>query len=140
LQGDADNHLAQGGARDRVRTAQSLRAQQRVNPKRASLPDNPVQQKRGGLRDLVILHEELLELVNDQQHARQRHLPAGALVTGQVLHAELAEKVAAPAQFIVEPLQDAQAELPVTLDRDHARVGQAMSGITLELNPLFKID
>jgi hypothetical protein len=67
LEGDADDHLAQRGARDSVSAAQSLRAEQDVDAERAALPDDAVQQQGGGLGDLVVFHEEFLELINHEQ-------------------------------------------------------------------------
>ncbi len=46
LEGDADDHLAEGGAGDRVGAAQGLRAEQHVDAERAALPDDAVQQQR----------------------------------------------------------------------------------------------
>ena len=99
----------------------------------------PVQQQRRRLRDLVVLDEELLELVNDQQRPRDRLGAAGPLVAGEVLHAELAEQVAAALQFVVHALQHAQAELPVALDGDHPRVRQPVGGVALELDALLEV-
>ena len=86
----------------------------------------PVQQQRRRLRNPVVLDEELLELINDQQRPRDRLGAAGPLVARDVLHAELAEQVAAVLQFVIHPLQDAQAELAVALDGHHPRMGQAV--------------
>ena len=78
------------------------------------------------MRNVVILDEEFLELIDDQQRARHRFGAAGALVAGDILHAELAEQIAAPAQFLIDPLQHAQAEFAIALDGDHARMRQAL--------------
>ena len=83
-------------------------------------------QQRGGLRDRVVLDEEFLELVDDQQRARHRLGAAGALVAGDVLHAELAEQIAAALQFLIHALQHAEAEFAVALDGDDAGVRQAL--------------
>jgi DNA polymerase III epsilon subunit-like protein len=93
-----------------------------MDAKRAALPDDAVQQHRRALRDAVFLGEKFLELVNHQQRARHRLGAARPLVTGHVLRAEFAEQIAAPAQFLIHPLQHAQAEFAVALDGDHFRV------------------
>ena len=77
------------------------------------------------LRDLVVLDEELLELVDDEQDAGQGVAAlVGLAVAVEVLDAEVAERVAAVLQLDVEPLQHAQAELALALDGDHPGVGQ----------------
>ena len=64
---DADDHLADGGAGQRVSAAQCLRAEQHVNAKGAALPDNAVEQNGSALRDTVFLRKIFLEFVNQQQ-------------------------------------------------------------------------
>ena len=54
--------------------------------------------------------------------------------------AQLAEQVAAASQLGVQPLQHAQAELPLALDGDHPGVRQAAAGVGLELDPLLEVD
>ena len=88
----------------------------------------------------VVLDEELLELVDDQQRARHRLGAAGLLVAGDVLHAELAEHVAAPLQFLVHALQHAQRKLAIALDRHDARVRQPLRGVALELDAFLEVD
>ena len=53
-----------------------------------------------------------------QQRARHRLRAAGPLVAGDVLHAEFAEHVAAPPQFLVDALEHAEGEFAVALDGD----------------------
>ena len=72
LQGDPHGHLAQRAAGQRVGAAQGLRAQEDVDAEGPALADQAVEQQRDLLRDLVVLDEELLELVDDQQDARHR--------------------------------------------------------------------
>ena len=67
LQGDPHGHLAERAPRQRERPAEGLRAEQDVDAERPALPDQAVEQERGLLRELVLLDEELLELVDDQQ-------------------------------------------------------------------------
>ena len=58
----------------------------------------------------------------------------------EVLHAQAAELIAAGAQLGVEPLQHAQAELPLALDGDHSRVRQLVPGVGLELHAFLEVD
>ena len=67
LKRDADDHLADRGAGQRVGAAQRLRAEQHVNAKRAALPHDAIQQDGRALRNVVFLDEKFLELVNHQQ-------------------------------------------------------------------------
>ena len=125
LQGDAHRHLVDRAARQRVGPAERLRAEQHVHAERPALPHQAVEQQRRLLGDLVVLDEELLELVDDQQDARQRlRRLLGLRIAVQVLHARLAEAFAADLQLGVQPLQHAQAELALALDGDDAGVRQ----------------
>ena len=45
-----------------------------MQPERTALADEPVEQQRRFLRELVVLDEELLELVDDEQDARAGRL------------------------------------------------------------------
>ena len=91
LEGDADDHLTQRGAGQRVGSAEGLRAEDDVDAERAALSNDPVQQQRGFLRHRIVLGEKLLELVDEKQAARQRLMPSRALVTGEILRASMAE-------------------------------------------------
>ena len=124
MQRDADDHLAERRARDRVSAAERLRTQNDVDAESAALPDDAVQQHRSALRNLVVLDEKFLELVNHQQRARHRLRAAGAFVAGDVLDAEFAEQIAAALEFVIQPLQHAEAEFAVAFDGHHARVRQ----------------
>ena len=61
-------------------------------------------------------------------------------VAVHVLHAGVAEPVGAQAQLGVEPLEHADAELALALDRDDARVRQLARRVHLELDPLLEVD
>jgi len=50
----------------------------------------------------------------------------GPLVTGDILHAEFAEHVAAAPQFFIDTLKHAQCELAVALDRDDLGMGRCL--------------
>ena len=140
LQGDAHRHLAYGGAGQRIGSGQRLRAQQNVHPEGASLANQTVEQQGGVLGDAVVFHKKLLELVDHQQNPRHGIVRAGFSVGGQVLHALLAEDVAATFQLGVESLQHALPELPFALDGDDPRVRQFVFRIGLELHALFEVD
>ena len=140
LQGDAHRHLADRAAGERVGAAERLRAQEHVDAERAALADEAVEQQRRVLGELVVGDEQLLELVDDQQRARQRRVGHGAAEAGDVLHAVLAEQLAAAAQLLVEPLEHADAELALAFDGDHAGVRQLAGGVGLELDALLEVD
>ena len=61
-------------------------------------------------------------------------------IAGEVLHAGVAEQLAAALQLGVEPLQHAQAELALALDGDHPGVRQLVRGVGLELDALLEVD
>ena len=104
------------------------------------MPHQAVQQQRRVLGDLVVLDEELLELVDDQQDARHAHARLGLAEAVQVLHAGVAELVAAISQLGVQPLQHAQAELALALDGDDPGMRQLGTGVGLELDALLEVD
>ena len=139
LQRDANDHLPERGACERIRAAEALRSEQHVNAKRASLPHDAIEEQRGRLRDGVVLDEEFLELINEQQRARHRLRRAAALVAGDILAAEPAEDVAAPFQFLVHALKHAERKLAITFNRHDPRVRQAFRGVALELDALLEI-
>ena len=140
LQGDAHGHLAERRPRQRIRAAQRLRAEDDVHAEGTTLANQPVQQQRDLLRDLVVLDEELLELVDDQQDARHGHVGLGLAIAGQVLAAQLPVDLAAFLQLDVQPLEHAQAELAFALDRDDPGVGQLHRGVHLELDAFLEVD
>ena len=140
LQGDAHRHLAERAAGERVGAGERLRTEQHVDAERAALPHEAVEQQRRVLGQLVVGDEQLLELVDDQQRARHRHVGHGAAEAGDVLHAVLAEQLAAAAQLLVEPLEHADAELALALDGDHPGVRQPAGGVGFELDALLEVD
>ena len=97
LQRDADRHLAERAAGQRVGPAERLRAERTWMPKARPCRTRRSSSSDGVLRELVVLDEELLELVDDQQDPRQRRRRLGLAVAVEVLHAELAEQLAAVA-------------------------------------------
>ena len=140
LKRDPHGHLAQRGLGQRVLAAQGLRAQDDVHAEGTTLPHQAVEQQRDLLRDLVVLDEELLELVDDQQDARHRHFGPGLAIAGQVLAAELAVDLAAFLELDIQPLEHAQAELALALDGDDPGVGQVHRGVDLELDAFLEVD
>ena len=139
LERNADDHLTDGGAGQGVGAAQGLRAEQHVNAKRAALPDDAIQQDGRALGNAVFLHKKFLKFVNDQQRPRHGFGPAGPFVSGEVLGAELAEQIAAAAQFRVHAFEHAQAEGAVALNGNDFCVRQPAGGVALELHALFKV-
>ena len=105
-----------------------------------ALADQAVEQQRGLLRELVLLDEELLELVDDEQDARHGGRAGGVAIAVQVLHAGVAEPVGPQPHLDVEPLEHADAELALALDGHDAGVGQLVRGVDLELDPLLEVD
>ena len=85
LQRDADNHLAHRCSSQSVGAAESLGAEEYVNAKGAALPHDSIKQNVGRLRNTIVFDEELLELVDDQQAARNRFGAAGFFVASHVL-------------------------------------------------------
>ncbi len=105
-----------------------------------SLPHQAIQKQSDFLRDLVVLDEELLKLVDDQEHARHGDLGPGLAIAGQVLTAELPVDLAALPQLDVQPLEHAQAEFAFALDGDDSRVRQLHRGVDLELDAFLEVD
>ena len=110
-----------------------------MNAEGTSLAHNTIQKDRGILCDAIVFHEEFLELVDNQEGSRHRFTSARLLVASHVLHPQLAEHVPPPLQFLVHPLEHAQAELPVTLDRHHPRMRQTRRRVAFEFHPLLEI-
>ena len=140
LQGDAHGHLAQGAAGQGERPAQRLRAKLDVDAEGPALADQAVEQERGLLGELVFLDEELLELVDHEQDPRQGRRAGSIAITAEVLHAGIAEPVGPQPHLHVQPLEHADAELALALDRHHAGVGQLEGGVDLELDALLEVD
>ena len=140
LERDADHHLAERGAGQRVSAAQRLRAEQDVDAEGAALAHDAVEEQGSGLRDGIVIHEELLEFVDDEQRARNRLGAARAFISCDVLNTEFAEQVAAPLQLFVHAFEHAQRKLAVALDGDDFRVRQPLLGVALELDAFFEID
>ena len=67
-----------------------------------------IHHKRRLLGQLVVLDEELLELVNDQQHARHDLVGEGIAKSAHVLYAAFPEQIAAPTQFEAREWQTLQ--------------------------------
>ena len=111
-----------------------------MDAERPALPDQAVETRGRLLRQLVLLDEELLELVHDEQDAGKGRRTGYVAKAVDVLHAGLAEPVGTHAQLGVQPLQDAEAELALALDRHDARVRQLVRRVDLELDALLEVD
>ena len=72
LQRDADGHLPHRGTGQAVGAAERLGAEQNMHAEGTALTDEPVEDEGGILRDLVVLDEDFLKLVDDQQDAGHR--------------------------------------------------------------------
>ena len=141
---DADRHLVDRAACEAIRAADRLRAEQNVHAEGAALTHQAIQQQRRFAGELVIFDEEFLELVHDQEDARQvrqlRMLGGILAVAGQIVDAGGAIDFAALAQFDVKSLQDAQAELALAFDGDDAGVRQRQAGVGLEFDAFLEVD
>ena len=131
---------AEGRPGQPVGPAERLRAEVDVDAEGSALADEPVEQERGVLGELVVLDEELLELVDQEQDPREVLVGPGRAVAGDVLRGDGAVHLAATLQLDVEPLEDAQAELALALDGDDPGVGQLVDGVGLELDALLEVD
>ena len=121
---DPHGHLAERAPGQGERAAERLRAEEDVDAEGPALADQAVEQKRGLLGELVFLDEELLELVDDQQDPGQGGRAGSVAIAVEVLHAGVAEPVGPQPHLGVEPLEHADAELALALDRHDAGVGQ----------------
>src|SRR5262249_24540285 len=108
-----------------------------MNPESPSLPHQAIQQKGRLFAELVVVDEELLELVDDEQNARQ--LSVMFTVAGDILRADVAKAIAADAHFGIQSLHHAEAELPLALDGHDPRVRQLMRDVRLELDPFLEV-
>jgi hypothetical protein len=140
LEGDADDHLTEGGSCEGVGAAEGLGSEDDVDSEGAALADEAIEEEGGVLGDAVVFSEELLELVDEEEGAGQGFGVGCAEVSGEVLDTELAEEIAAVAEFVVDTLQHAKAELPIAFDGDDAGMGELVSGVAFELDALFEVD
>ena len=140
LECDPHGHLAERAPRQGEGAAQRLRAEVDVDAEGPALADQAVEQQGGLLRELVLLDEELLELVDDEQDPRHGGRAGGVAIAVQVLHAGVAEPVGPQPHLGVEPLEHADAELALALDGHDAGVRQLVGGVDLELDPLLEVD
>ena len=142
LQRDADRHLVDGAAGQRVGPAERLRAEQDVQPERPALPHEPVEQA-ATLPARACRPRRRTPGTRRRSSRMRGRLLASAVrgaVAGEVVDAGVAELVAALLQDAVEPLQHAQAELALALDGDDAGVRQAVRRVPLELDALLEVD
>src|SRR6516164_6063120 len=104
-----------------------------------ALSDDSIQKQGRALRNSVVFNKEFLKLVNEKQGSWHRLFSARLLISGYVLDTQLPKKVATPPQFVIDSLQDAQAEFTVTFDCHYAGMRQALGRISLELDPFLEI-
>src|SRR5260370_36683152 len=110
-----------------------------MNAEGSALPNQPVQKQGRLLSDAVVFDKEQLKLIDDQQDSRHDGLGIRHAVVRQILDTCGAEALAAPFQFSVQPLQDAQAEFSLAFDGDQSSMRQSMRSIRFELHTLLKI-
>ena len=120
----AHGHLADRAARPANSARRGLRPEIDVDAEGPALPHQTVEQQRGLLRDLVVLDEEFLELVDDEQDSRQRVGRPRPCDSRSGLARRVAEPIGPPPHLRVEPLQHADAELAIALDGHHPGVRQ----------------
>ena len=140
LQGDADGHLTDGAAGQGVGPAEVC------EPSRTWMPKaRPWRTSRSSSKaeSWAMRSSSTNSSWNSSITSRirgSRGLRLRRAVALDVLQAVAAEQIAPGAQLVVEPLQDAHAELPLALDRHHPRVRQAGAGVGLELDALLEVD
>lgn len=138
--GDADGHLAKGGAGKGEGSAKGLGTEDGMDAKGPALPDDAIEEDGGLLGDLVVFGKELLKLVDEEKGARHGN---GALcfpVAGDILHAGGTEEFAAVFELFVKAVEDTEAELAVALDGDDAGMGKLGVGVAFELDAFFEVD
>src|SRR5690606_5462870 len=133
-------HLPEGGSAEAGLPADRLAAEDDMDAEGAALADEAVDEQGGVLRELVVLAEHLLELVDDEQDARHPLIRTRATVGGDVLHAGGAEEVAAPGELLVEALEDTESELAIRLHGDRPCVRKLGGRVGLELHATLEVD
>ncbi len=105
----------------------------------SALPHESIQQERGFLGDVVVLDEHLLEFVDDEHRSRQR-LSSRLPVALQILDTMFPEQFTSSLEFLIDMLENAQAELAIRFHGDHPGMRQAASGVDLELDAFLEVD
>ena len=105
-----------------------------------TLTDDAVKEDAGILGDVIVFDKEFLEFVNDEEGAGDGLFATSLFVTGNVLYSKFAEHVATALELLVDTLEDAEAELAITLDGDDFGVGELVGGVALEFDALFEVD
>src|SRR5579875_2170154 len=90
------------------------------------LAHQAIQIEGGVAKNLIVLGEELLELVNDQQDARHTGVGVLRAIGGQVLRC--AKELLALFEFSVATFELAQRKLALRLGGDVTRMGEVMLG------------
>ena len=87
LQRNPHRHLPDRAAGQTVRAPKVCDPNSTCMPKRTALPDEPIEQQRRILRQLVVIGKQFLKFVDDQQNARQRICPRHGTIPRHILHA-----------------------------------------------------
>ena len=109
-----------------------------VDAERATLPNQAVEQERRFLRDLVVLDEEFLELVDDEQDSRRR-LAGGGAETGQVLRRRR-EIVRRALSIRRRAAGGRSRRTRARFRRRSPRVRQLVDRVGLKLDPFLEVD
>ena len=140
LQCHPHGHLPHRGSRQAVGAAERLGAENHVHAEGTALPDEPIENQRGFLRELVVFDEDFLKLVDQQHQPGHRIGVAGGPESRHVLHGQIAKQVATALQLAIELLEHRETELALTLDRDHAGMRQLVVVVELELDAFLEVD
>ena len=110
-------------------------------PNARPLPHQPVEKQRRVLRDLVVLDEQLVKLVDDQQNPRQLSPSRSTAGTPPDLARRLrgTDRRADAARHRAAA-KHGEPKLALAFDRHDARVRQLVRGIGLELHALLEVD
>ncbi len=140
LQGNPDRHLAERGPRQGVGPAERLRAEVDVDAERPPLPHQAVEQERSLCASLSSSTKNSWNSSTIKRSRGSGGVPARC--GSRSGPGRPRRGTGRPAQRIggVEPLQHADPELALALDRHDARVRQFLGGVDLELNPFLEVD
>ena len=95
-----------------------------MHAERAALTHESIKQLRSVLRDAIIFEEELLKLIDEQQHAWQARGGSHFAIARNVLHARVTEQFAATSQLCIKSFKHAEAKLTITFNRHCTSVGK----------------
>ena len=139
LQRNSHRHLPHGAPGQAKGAAQGLGPEDHVDPKGTTLSDELLQGNGRILRELVVFGEEDLKLIH-HEHGPGHSLFGGVTVCGDILHAGIAEQIAAVGHLGFQAKQNTQAEFTVTFNGHGPYMGQAVCGIGLEFHTLLEVN